>query len=196
MTTRKLLWGMTWRGGKWGVIFGAINYLIIIALDTIVTFVHPCSFDEQCTGANLYGADAMLGLVVFSSPIALPMVSMFSAILGLIWGFLLSILLSNKLIGIENPKSRYDLIKRTGVVIGIVEGFLAFFIVRFSGLAFFISPLLLLLPDTHRSSGYTYGALIGTLFSVVVFAILFGERLARWYERESAKEIAQNVSSN
>ena len=187
MTTSRLLWGMTWEGIKWGVEFGGkcgAIYGIIIGIWKFVTYWLLAAFPI-----------AWYELFPMSVGYAL-----YCGFAGIIEGFLLGVI-EGLLAGIstylyfacrKNMKlfSQLVLLPTSGGV--AISGWLLF---NFFAELYF---------GTLNDEGPAYQPTIADhiFFSVIPTIIAIGcaivasQRLARWYERESQKGTAQNVTPN
>ncbi len=171
MTTRKLLWGMTWRGTVWG--FGA--GIVISSFCLVVNDILPSSSVDYYTLPSvgyiryIVGNDIPLGIligIIFGFPV------------GLAASFLLSVLTKIFFCPLRNANNHQAILAVTCTIFVFANGL-------------FFFGLMLSHPPNHLVQNVILPCLISGAIAPII-----SQRLARWYERESAKGIAQNVSPN
>lgn len=170
MTTKRLLWGMTWRGALYGLTIG-----------TCVSAVY---------GLLIAGAGFFIGLFVGL---------VFGPSIGLVGGFIMGILSRLFFFPIKNPAS-YDRVAGIVSVIYInivwvivyclVSGFL-FSAERSDSYSLMFALRIILDFSTFSLVLFFLPALVASLS-----AFFISHRMADWYKRESREGTVQNVTSN
>lgn len=191
MTTRKLLWGMAWRGTGCGCITGlglgifpgclCIVSGFVILLFAAVFFPNTPAPEGEAS----YG----IFLLVF-------MILIYGALLGIAIGLVTGIvsgiagaILTSRFSLTLNNRPRYRM------MIGLVSvaSSLCFLLLMF------LSGYIMLFFDTQdiqiKSVFFVLIVILPALLSMID-AFLVSQFVANWYERESTKGIARNVSSN
>ncbi len=182
MTTRRLLWGMTWRGGVWGAATGvalSIIYSFLVALGVAIWHVWQPSeartFTETLT--------SLVGLPFFGTcfagvPFGIIVGAPFGATIGICSGILVAIVTGTMFAPLVN---RYHYRRVVAVTSGIV--------------AVFSVPAVV--AETLKSPyfGFAYWTnndtilyLVGPAILAMFAAIIISQRLARWYENNMQKQ--------
>ena len=177
MTTRQLLWGMMWRGAVWGmtlgIIFGAL-YLVSLGILDAIKF-HSDILSKAFTSA-IFGA--IPGGII-------------GAFLGIGGGILAGALTRIYFFLFSDMETYYVAVGMVSVIFATIIGWnIFYFMVELN--AAMSSGAKNLFPTTTQIIEI---AVVPTLL-VGLCAMVASQMLARWYERESAKGIAQNVSPN
>lgn len=181
MTTRRLLWGMTWRGGIWGCVLG-----------TFLTSIYGWLFFAFTTGqSSVWSKESLFSTsgLMLSIFVAVLFFSFPLLLVGLTGGFVIAILTRKLFYPLTTPFQFRRISIISGFVIGVL-GFLAIWVLRFG--SWDVTYSLKTDPELLK---YILFPIVPAL--IAGFGATFvSQRLARWYERESAKAIAQNISSN
>jgi hypothetical protein len=197
---------MTWRGAVWGLALGIFSFAVFYGFLTIINSIPELSasmtsfFDnyQPHTAGQRILVHLLLGLAA-GGTIGVPL----KFLLGILGGMMLGILTRAFFFPRTNP-SRF---KRIVSVWGGVGGFIweFFGLLLYSLLPIFRNyefyqgnPILqqILLEEVRNilSTAIPY-LLVPATFTGIMSAYV-ANRLLRWYERESAKGIAQNVAPN
>ncbi len=197
MTTRQLLWGMTWRGAVCGAVIWVLGSFALLLFEGVVVAVAG-----QYSDADLY-AFMVLGVLI-----SLPVPTLASAIIGLLSGILVAIIVNQCF----RPLRKLALY-RISLAFASVSLYLA-------GATFGLYPLYQtglvrsFVPIFHPfiefipgrpswqvdSNGYArfnqIASIVLFLIFVMLCAIFVSHRLARWYERESDRGTVQDAATN
>ncbi|MBI5033622.1 MAG: hypothetical protein HZB51_24140 [Chloroflexi bacterium] len=189
MTTQKLLWGMTWRGAVWGFIFSIIFILVCWVVSQIWNSLLLADTRDILLNSLFSSSEWSQRIVTFvivgllwGGSIGIPLI----LFLGIVGGFSFGIYTRLFHYPILNHRT-YRFVRLASGILGFMWELGGFIIISF---ALFRNPMI-----------YEYGFLPLGIFltpSIItgLASIYVSDRLSRWYERESAKGIAQNVSVN
>jgi len=195
MTTRKLLWGMTWRGLVWGFVNSSIALAIFLVLldipDLGLTLLDPVRRDWFLNSQN--------NLAFYLARYAV-IVQLLAGITGLIFGLpggLILGIITRVFFARLGSNERY----RGGIILyGSMFGLLGGFVI--AKWLFGLPPYTfshLLVSEVYMEHEPIFRVIVFGLspfFLAFAISVSVAGRIARWYERESAKGIAQNVSPN
>ncbi|MBI5650115.1 MAG: hypothetical protein HZC40_06680 [Chloroflexi bacterium] len=178
MTTRRLVWGMTWQGGRWALWTAIIGGVSNFVLGSIV--------------ANIWNSySAQFPPLMPDSSIAFAIIFLFFSTPIFALGIYLSGISTGLLSGLITIKYFYPpvdtllykkVILLAGIFFNLIVGLTILTIIFGSALTkeVPVTIIFLVIPSCINA--------ISGLFITL--------QLGLWYERESAKGISQNVSSN
>ena len=190
MTTRKLLWGMTWRGmalgTEYGAVLGFLYGLLILLLVFGLSSIFPSPPPTQIVGEQIELDASVFFIGTLLSSFAGFVVGISTGLtIGLIGGVSCGIVTRLFFLPLLDPKRYYCITQTLGSL--------------YSSVGTSICIFLFFRPTGMDQNTFDFGHLVIVFVSALISGIcgiLISRRIAQWYERESAKGIAQNVSPN
>ncbi len=180
MTTFKLLWGSTWRGGMWGIALGALLGMIYGALFMVALFLVAIS---NQTNAAAQPADAPRGLI------AILFLMFIGSIMGALFGIPTGVfigLIDGLILGILTRVFFYPLrdTQRLRRTLAVISAF-----VSIVGSWTFFALILLLFARQHSVSVTTM-VVIGAVPALIAGAggVFVSRRIEEWYSNSRPKE--------
>ena len=83
MTTRRLWWGMTWRGALWNAKVGILSLLTLAILNFAILALHPCLINKACDQRDYIFQFGDLGfMMALVTPFVLGILCLLFLILG------------------------------------------------------------------------------------------------------------------
>jgi eukaryotic-like serine/threonine-protein kinase len=175
VTTFKLLWGSTWRGGTWGIALGALLGMIYGALFMVALFFAAMS---NQTNAAPQSADAPRGLIaiLFLMFIGSIMGALFGmptgVFIGLIDGLVLGVLTRVFFYPIRDALRFRRVLAIVSALISIVGSWTCF-------------ALILLLFAQQHSVSVTTMVVVGAIPALIAGAggVFVSRRIVEWYSK-------------
>ncbi len=201
MTTRKLLWEMTWQGR------------LAVVDCTIALVVYGAIYGITWLGSNLldpvqrvqilnYQGNfiiSILGLIVFGLIFAWLGGVFIGLAFGIPGGFVIGIITRLFFFPLENIENY----RRVIMAVCAICGLLCSLEINLWVWNFVSSPHFHALDPGYYQAAHFFPRLatilpefVANIFFAVIVSISLGRKIAAWYERESTKGIAQNVSPN
>jgi hypothetical protein len=188
ISTFKLVWNTTWRGGAWGLLagtfigaaFGAVIGNVLVFGVGLMNQSKSLGLNDIPTAFAVVFAVAMFGMVI-------------GAIFGVPTGFVVGIT-NGLLLGIVSRVFFFPLtnVRAYRWVIALIS-------MTFTTLTSWVGFMLIMFLYANQDKANYVGLAIFLVIPALIAGVVAGlisQIGARWYERESAKGIAQNVSAN